>query len=270
MIHWSLKMCPPAGYPGVAPLTLAERTRFARFRVAKRRADWLLGRVTAKAVVAAALADAFPREWPLGAIEISSDPNGRPYARLAPEASPVDGFAPSERLPVSVSVSHAEGYALCAATCSGSAADESSLRTLGVDLGYIEARSTGFVDTFFTEDEQRFVRDAPSSERPLRANLIWCAKEAALKALGLGLAADTRNVSCLPVPGCADLAEWSMKPAAPCWHPFIATCGPTLVPGGETIRGIWRSFPGFVGALAARGALSEEGTTRIASTASHL
>ena len=106
------------------------------------------------------------------------------------------------------------------------------------------------VATFFTEDEQRFVRDAPPRERDLRANLIWCAKEAVLKALGFGLTVDTFELSCLPEAGLADPAEWPLAPADDAWRPFVATCSPALVPGGGTIRGIWRSFPGFVGALA--------------------
>jgi phosphopantetheinyl transferase (holo-ACP synthase) len=217
--------------------------------VPKRRADWLLGRVVAKAVVAEALADALAGDWPLRAIEIPSDRSGMPYARLAPEAGPVGGFAPGERLPISVSISHAEGHALCAATCSGPA-DGMARRTLGVDLGLVEPRSRAFVVTFFTEDEQRFVRDASPSERGLRANLIWCAKEAVLKVLGLGLTVDTRDLSCLPEPGQADPAEWPIAPADDRWRPFVGTCGPALLPRGGTIRGIWRSFPGFVGALA--------------------
>jgi 4'-phosphopantetheinyl transferase len=217
--------------------------------VPKRRADWLAGRLTAKAVVAAALAEVVPGEWPLRALEIASAASGAPCARVAPEASPVAGFAPGARLPISLSISHAEGHALCAATWSAPA-DDGSRRTLGIDLGRVEPRSREFLATFFTGDEQRFVRDAPASERELRANLIWCAKEAVLKALGLGLTVDTVDLSCRLEPGAADPAEWPIAPAGGRWRPFVATCGPALVPGGGTIRGVWRSFPGFVGALA--------------------
>jgi 4'-phosphopantetheinyl transferase len=214
----------------------------------KRRADWLLGRVVAKGVVAEALREAFPGGWRLEAIEIASEPGGRPYARLAREAQAVAGFGPGTRLPVSVSISHAERHALCAATVPGPANDG---RALGIDLGWVEPRSPGFVATFFTGAERRFVRNGPASERDLRANLIWCAKEAVLKALGVGLAVDTRDVSCLPGAGRADPADWRLAPVDDAWSPFVVTCTPAIAPRGGAIRGIWRSFGGFVGALAA-------------------
>ncbi len=253
MIHWSLLAgscrSPPACARGDGSLTVAERARLAGFRVPKRRADWLIGRIAAKSVVAAAMADVVPGDWPLRAIEIPSDASGMPWARLAPEAGPVAGFAPGERLPISVSISHAGGHALCAATWSAPAAG-GSRRTLGIDLGVVEPRSREFVATFFTEDEQRFVRDALPLERSLRANLIWGAKEAVLKALGLGLTVDTLGLSCLPENGPADPAEWPLAPLDDAWRPFVARCGADLVPSGGTIRGIRRSFPGFVGVLA--------------------
>jgi phosphopantetheinyl transferase len=229
-------------------LTLAERARLAGFRVPKRRDDWLIGRIAAKSVVAAALADALPGDWPPCAIEIPSDSTGMPYARLAPEADPVAGFAPGARLPVSVSISHAEGHALCAATWSAPGDDGS--RSLGVDLGPIEPRSRAFVATFLTEDEQRFVLDGLPSERGLRANLVWGAKEAVLKALGLGLTVDTLDLCCLPEAGSVDPAEWPLAPPDDGWRPFVARCSPALFAGGGDLRGIWRTLPGFVGALA--------------------
>jgi 4'-phosphopantetheinyl transferase len=218
------------------------------FRVPKRRADWLLGRLTAKSVVVEALREVLPGDWRAAAIEIANEPSGMPYARLARDAYPIAAFAPGERLPVSVSISHAEGHALCAATCA--TVDGGSRATLGIDLGRVEPRSRELVATFFTDDEQRFVRDAPALRRDLRANLIWCAKEAVLKALGLGLTVDTLDLTCLPERGPIDPAVWSLAPAGDAWRPFVARCGPALAPGEGTIRGIWRAFPGFVGALA--------------------
>jgi phosphopantetheinyl transferase len=216
--------------------------------VPKRRADWLAGRLTAKATVAAALTRVAPGDWTPGAIEIPSEPGGRPYARLAPEAVPIAGFAPGERLPVGVSISHAERHALCAATWSDGAAG--GRWSIGVDLGLVEPRSRAFIETFLTEPERRFVEEGAMSERALRANLVWCAKEAVLKVLGTGLTVDTRDVCCLPWPGRADPAAWPLDPADDAWRPFVATCAPALAPGGGPIRGIWRAFPRFVGALA--------------------
>jgi 4'-phosphopantetheinyl transferase len=219
------------------------------FRVPKRRADWLLGRLTAKSVVAEALREVLPGDWRPATIELANEPSGMPYARLARDAYPIAGFTPGERLPVSVSISHAEGHALCAATWA-TPLEGGSRRALGIDLGRVEPRSRELVATFFTDDEQRFVRDATGLRRDLRANLIWCAKEAVLKALGLGLTVDTLDVTCLPGRGPVDPAAWSLAPAGAAWRPFVARCGPALAPEASTIRGVWRVFPGFVGALA--------------------
>ncbi len=248
MIHWTLQRGDrDPGAPGEPARTAAERTRLAAFRVGKRAADWLAGRLAAKSVVAAALARVAPGDWPLRAIEIGSEPSGRPYAAIAPDAGPVGGFAPGTRLPITVSISHAGGHALCAAAWSDPAGGWR--RSLGVDLGEVEPRSREFVAGFLTADERRFVQDGPRDGRGLRANLIWCAKEAVLKALGVGLTVDTYALSCLPAPGAVDRAEWPLSPDDPGWHPFVATCTPVL--GRRKVRGIWRSFPGLVAALSA-------------------
>jgi phosphopantetheinyl transferase len=190
-----------------------------------------------------------PGEWAAGALEIAKEPGGRPFVRLAPEARPVGRVAPGARLPIGVSISHTEGHVFCAATASGEDA-HGPRRALGVDLGAVEPRSDAFLDTFFTDEEQWLVRDCEPPYRARCANLVWCAKEAVLKALGLGLDADTRWVSCLPAPGEVAPDAWPLAPGGHGWWPFVASCAPALVPGGTTIRGIWRSFPGFVGALA--------------------
>lgn len=263
MIHWALQAnagwaaAPPGATPfealhPAAALSAAERARLDELHVPKRRAEWLLGRATAKSVVGQALRGAIPAAWPPEALEIASAPSGMPFARLAPEASPVAGFQPGERLPVTVTISHTAGHALSAATWCPPRAGGAAAPALGADLGVVEPRSPAFLETFFTDAEQRWVRDAPWWERDVRANFVWCAKEAVLKALGLGLTVDTRAVECRTEPGVADPAEWPLAPAGDAWGPFLATCSATLVPGGASIRGVWRCLPGFVAALAAR------------------
>lgn len=264
MIHWALQAnagwaAPQGATPfdavhPAAALTVAERARLDELRVAKRRAEWLLGRLAAKSVVAQALRDAIPGAWPPEALEIASAPSGMPYARLAPEAVPVASFRPGERLPVTVTVSHTAGHALCAASWCAPSSGGGVARALGADLGVVEPRSPAFLETFFTDAEQRWVRAAPWWERDVRANFVWCAKEAALKALGVGLTVDTRALECRAEPGAADPVEWPLAPAEHAWSPFTAACSSSLVPGGETIRGIWQRLPGFVAALAVRAA----------------
>jgi NAD(P)-dependent dehydrogenase (short-subunit alcohol dehydrogenase family) len=75
-------------------------------------------------------------------------------------------------------------------------------------------------------------------------------KEAVLKALGLGLTVDTREVSCLPGDGPADPGAWPLAPQDGAWRPFGAACSPALLCRRGTLAGIWRTVPGFVVALA--------------------
>ncbi len=219
----------------------------------KRRADWLVGRSTAKRVAAAALAEVALSGVSPAAIEIATEPGGRPYARVAPEGEPIGAFAPGARLPIALSISHAEGHAACAALPLDAAAHPPP-ETVGIDLGWIEPRSTAFVATFLTEDERRFVGDGTSAAGALRANLVWCAKEAVLKALGVGLTVDTHAVRCALEQGSVGPVEWPIHPAGVPWHPLAATCDPARFPAAGTIRGAWCSLSGFVVALAvARG-----------------
>jgi phosphopantetheinyl transferase (holo-ACP synthase) len=216
--------------------------------VEKRRADWLAGRKAAKSVVAAALAAAVPGEWPPAALEIRAEPGGRPFAALAPEARPSGRFAPGQRLPVAVSISHAGAFALGAAALE----ERGGARLgLGIDLGVVEPRSRVFLETFLGEEERRFVQDGPPADRDLRANLVWCAKEAVLKALGLGLTVDTWAVRCLPEAGDVD-PRWPLVPADGGWRPFVATCDPALLHRGEAVRGIWRPLGGGLVAALSR------------------
>jgi 4'-phosphopantetheinyl transferase len=228
----------------------AERVRLAGLHVPKRRSEWVAGRRAAKAVVAAALAAERPGGFAPGELEIRSEASGMPFAALAREAKAAGPFAPGARLPVSVSISHWGGWTLCAAARD---APGGPRRTVGIDLGQVEPRSPAFVSTFLADDEQRLVAAAPAGERDLRVNVVWCAKEAALKALGLGLTVDTYAVRCLPEPGRADLDAWCLDPADGGWHPLAIACEPALVAGGERVRGIWRALDGgLLAALAVR------------------
>lgn len=143
-----------------------ERVVLASLRSGPRRASWRLGRWTAKLLLAA------PDEAP-ARVEILREPDGspRPYRDGAP-------------LDVTLSISHRAGRGL-AATAPGQVA-------LGCDLERIEPRSPAFVADFFTAREAEAV--AVAAEPELVANLIWSAKEAALKALRVGLGRDTREL----------------------------------------------------------------------------
>ena len=66
---------------------------------------------------------------------------------------------------------------------------------VGSDLELVEARTDAFVRDWFTPAERDLVlRRRDRATRDLLANLVWSAKESALKVLETGLRRDTRSV----------------------------------------------------------------------------
>lgn len=170
-------------------LSFREASRCDGFRFPKRRADWRLGRWTAKGAVASYLSlPAHPEG--LAAIEI------RPAASGAPEVFIADGPAP-----VAISLSHRAGRALCVVAPIGAC--------LGCDLEAIESRSNAFIADFFTPEEQQIIARVHGLEQQRRLALLWSAKESALKALHEGLRLDTRTVVVSFEPEARDREEWA-------------------------------------------------------------
>ncbi|HEV3276529.1 MAG TPA: 4'-phosphopantetheinyl transferase superfamily protein [Terriglobia bacterium] len=155
-------------------LSASEEIRLDGLRFAKRRADWRLGRWTAKRAVARCLN--LPGDSAtLARLEIRPAPDGAPEAFLAEQAAPVV-----------ISLSHRAGHAVCAVAPAGTA--------LGCDLEVIEPRSAAFAADYFAPDEQALIARAPPADRERLLTLVWSAKESALKALREGLRLDTRCV----------------------------------------------------------------------------
>lgn len=155
-------------------LTPDETSVYQTLRLPGRRDDWRLGRWAAKRAVSLWLGeDPAHSTSPLLAI--------RPSPEGAPEV-----YRNGSRAPVAISYSHRAGRAACAVAPAGSA--------LGCDIELIEPRSTAFLQDFFTPAECTRVTTAAEEDRPLLANLIWSAKESALKALKTGLRLDTWEV----------------------------------------------------------------------------
>lgn len=183
-----------------------------RMTIAKRRADWRLGRWTAKRLVA---------------VTVGTDAAD---ARIlaAPDGVPEVTFADGRPVPIVLSISHSSGRAFCAVAPSGT--------WLGCDVEALEPRSDAFVRDAFTEGEAAFVGAALGEERTLRSNLVWSAKESALKALRVGLRADTRwaEVVMFGVPDDAAGTGWLELELR---IPRRAELGPGM-PG--SMRGWWR------------------------------
>jgi 4'-phosphopantetheinyl transferase len=151
-----------------------EAVLLSRMRFPKRRADWKLGRWTAKCAAAAYL-NLRGNPHAVREIEVRPAPSGAPELFLA-----------NRPASVTISISHRAGTAACAIAMPGA--------LLGCDLELIEARGDTFVADYFTREEQELIWRAPGEERPRLVTLLWSAKESTLKALHEGLRLDTRCV----------------------------------------------------------------------------
>jgi len=208
--------------PGDAWLSAAERGVTAGFRIDKRRNDWRLGRWTAKSLVAMRLG-LDPGLESLARIEIRAAADGAP--------EPVHHGVP---LQLVLSISHSAGLAASAAAPAGVA--------LGCDLELIRALRSGTVAQFFTAREQALLAGLEPHDWAVRGTLIWTAKEAALKALRVGLRLDTRTVEALP--------SFEGEPAA--WRGLTVT----HLADGRAFRGWWRRIGDHILSIVAEPAAS--------------
>jgi 4'-phosphopantetheinyl transferase len=194
--------------PGDRWLGDSERRVQARLKLDRRRADWRLGRWTAKQALAARL------EVSLRRLEVLAATDGAPEAWL-------DG----ELAAISVSLSHRAGRALAAVTAAPCVA--------GCDLEVVEPRSDAFIREWLAPPEQGILCNCSDGRRAQLANLIWCAKEAAAKVRREGLRLDVRRAVVTFAGGGADPEGW--RPLQVRWPD-----------GPRPTSGWWRSEPGWV------------------------
>jgi 4'-phosphopantetheinyl transferase len=211
-------------------LSDGEITVQGKQRFAKRRADWRLGRWTAKRALSACLdLPLVPRA--LREIEVRAAASGAPEAYLFNQ--PAD---------VTISLSHSFGRAVCAVAFGRVA--------LGCDLEAIEPRSAAFVAGYFDAGEQACIARAHAGSRPCLTTLIWSAKESALKALGAGLRRDTRSVIVGPLEeirsGVQELPADAGAQGRNDWESLYIRCI-----GDADLQGWWMSSSGWVRTVAA-------------------
>ena len=111
---------------------------------------------------------------------------------------------------------------------------------VGCDLELVEPRSDAFVRDYLTGPERRLVAAAGSSH-DVAANLVWSAKESALKALRTGLMRDTRSV---------EVAVADLGPPELTWLPLRVQAAE-----GEVFHGWWLRSGPFLLTACARGEL---------------
>jgi 4'-phosphopantetheinyl transferase len=166
-------------------LSPAERARLGTFRFTKRRDEYLLRRWAGKQAVAAALA--LPTDsLCLASIEVLNRWTGAPYVLVG-----------GEPLGFDISLSDRAGWAVCVVGDGPGSGDDDGATggTVGIDLELVEPRSDAFIADFLTPPEQAYVLGQPGVDaRHATANLLWSAKESALKVMHTGLRVDTRTV----------------------------------------------------------------------------
>jgi 4'-phosphopantetheinyl transferase len=190
-------------------LSSEERRVAEGFRFPKRRADWRLGRWTAKRAICAFL-NLDNSVLPLLEIRTASD--GAPEAYF--DEAPMDAL---------ISISHSRNRGFCLAGPKRLAA--------GCDLEWVEPREKNFAPDYFAPEEVDFVAHAEGN-RDIAETLIWCAKEAALKVVRKGLTVDTRSVIIRP-----DYLE-----PMDSWQCWTGECPESSM----RFRGLWQFCDGFI------------------------
>jgi 4'-phosphopantetheinyl transferase len=227
MIHWLTQTA--AAHPDLAvgvppPGVLSDRETavFDALKTDKRRRDWLLGRWTAKHLVQQAVRECSGQTMPLDGISVLAGSDGAPQVHMR--------RLPLGSCPVSLSISHSNGTAFCAAVTRPG-------WPIGADIERIEPRRAEFVAQYFTAAEQALIETITPALRPTWTTAVWSAKEAALKAIHQGLKVDARSVSCL-LPA---------QPEPPRdWVPFTIEWDKQRVQLAPPLDGWWRVDNGYV------------------------
>jgi phosphopantetheinyl transferase len=141
-----------------------------------RQLEWLAARTAAKECVAELVHTAHGLELLPAEIEILPDDRGAPVV-VAPA---LEGLG---ELPA-VSLTHAQGQAAALVTLVPAGAAGGA----GIDIEHLVPRPQGFAQAALTETELRLLEPLPADAAEEWLLRMWCAREAAGKAVGAGLA----------------------------------------------------------------------------------
>jgi 4'-phosphopantetheinyl transferase EntD len=142
-----------------------------------RRLEWLLGRSAAKDAVRSYAKDHFGIVLPPADIEIEADSSGRPRAS--------GGWVHRVPFVPHLSIAHSSGTAVAIVT-------GDCCNAIGIDLEHVSRLNDDVIAAGFGEAERRLL-EVPGSEVVEWALRLWCAKEAAAKALGHGFRHQPRS-----------------------------------------------------------------------------
>jgi acyl transferase domain-containing protein/acyl carrier protein len=133
----------------------------------RRRVEWLMGRCCAKDAVRRLTREKGEPELLPADVEIVAGTNHIPLVA-------------SGSIRPAISISHADGVAIAAATMAPGV-------SIGVDVQRLDPSRDGFEDVAFSEQERAMLPASDVERRRDMALRFWCAKEAAAKALGQGM-----------------------------------------------------------------------------------
>ncbi|MHB8088670.1 MAG: 4'-phosphopantetheinyl transferase family protein [Anaerolineaceae bacterium] len=183
MINWTFSRFTDA--PPLKTVQLLERffsdleiEEFQRFKIPKRKSEWLASRLLVKQLVQKIIAT--DMLFPLKAITFHKETSGVPIVM-------VDGLGRVGWL----SISHSHDGVLAAFT-------QDRKVHFGADLEFIESRSLDLFADYFTPSEIAWIASSQMDKKDFHANLVWSAKEAYLKAIEKGLQMDTRKIEIHP------------------------------------------------------------------------
>lgn len=234
MIHWLTQAATAhpdlaRGVPPPGLLGSRETAVFDSLKTDKRRRDWLLGRWTAKHLVQQAVRTCSRQTLPLDGIAILAGSDGAPQVHMRQ--------LPIGSCPISISLSHSNGTAFCAALTRLD-------WPLGADIERIAPRTAEFQAQYFTPAEQALLEAvAPPELQATWATAVWSAKESALKAIHEGLKLDARSVTCLLRPQTRPPLDWTA---------FTIEWDAVRAPDAPLLSGWWRVEGDFVLTMAAQ------------------
>lgn len=136
-----------------------------------RRTEWLLGRSAAKDAVRSYLRHRFSLTVPPADIELEVEPSG--------QLRPTGSWASQVMETPKVSISHSAGTAV--AIVAGE-----SHEAIGIDIEHSASLNDDVIAGGFNVDELELIASIQESQGPEWPLRIWCAKEAAVKAIGTG------------------------------------------------------------------------------------
>lgn len=166
-------------------LSTEEEQRLAAFSLAKRRREWLTGRICAKLALEGFLHQfsAPAPVFPFAQVEIRNQPSGRPYFYSADHSLPAF---------VDLSISHSRNYAIALVADS----------PCGIDIQRNDPTLERISEKFCRPKELSLIRN--SLPEALKINilaLLWAAKEAARKAISSTLLAGFLEMELIAVSG---------------------------------------------------------------------